>query len=320
MTPQQPDEPVQPQEYGEDDGHRETRAAERSAQRAAAVAETEGFHPLRVRPYVAEPSRGAGREPGGELDGGEPDGTPSEPLITTQDADTDAAETADLGLLPGFLSGVLDPLEDPAGTGAPGAGLGERPPRGRRRRRSRGLVVTAAAVAASALAAGAVAVTGRLMGDDQVTDRALPEQYTAMPDVTLPPDAGTPAATHRPAPAVTGPTVATASPTPSVSARPASGAATTEPAPSGSGTAIATLPQSVPTTAPVLQSGDYGPEVVELQQRLAALGIYHGNADGEYGRKVEQAVATFQAMYKVSGDPSGVYGPHTRTALERLTS
>ncbi|MFH0244542.1 peptidoglycan-binding protein [Streptomyces sp. HK10] len=71
-----------------------------------------------------------------------------------------------------------------------------------------------------------------------------------------------------------------------------------------------------------LREGDSGPEVTELQYRLAAVGTYdaqkHG-VDGAYDRDVTEGVSTFQTWYGVRGDPEGVYGPHTRRALERAT-
>ncbi|MGY1456625.1 peptidoglycan-binding domain-containing protein [Streptomyces sp. SS8] len=71
-----------------------------------------------------------------------------------------------------------------------------------------------------------------------------------------------------------------------------------------------------------LREGDSGPEVAELQYRLAAVGTYdareHG-VDGVYDGEVTEGVATFQTWYGVRGDPEGIYGPHTRRALERAT-
>lgn len=71
-----------------------------------------------------------------------------------------------------------------------------------------------------------------------------------------------------------------------------------------------------------LREGDSGPDVAELQYRLAAVGTYdarrHG-VDGVYDGEVTEGVSTFQTWYGVRGDPDGVYGPHTRRALERVT-
>ncbi|MET7615521.1 peptidoglycan-binding domain-containing protein [Streptomyces sp. NPDC005408] len=87
-------------------------------------------------------------------------------------------------------------------------------------------------------------------------------------------------------------------------------------------TAQATASVSVaPQTqgAGTLRSGDSGPAVVELQQRLAKLLLYTGPMDGEYDQSVGDSVRFFQNSRKVKGDPKGVYGPKTRRALEAET-
>ncbi|MPY94855.1 MAG: L,D-transpeptidase family protein [Acidimicrobiia bacterium] len=61
------------------------------------------------------------------------------------------------------------------------------------------------------------------------------------------------------------------------------------------------------TTAPagdpnVLQSGDEGPKVLALQQRLAQLGYRPGSPDGRYGPGTESAVLAFQKHEGLSRD------------------
>ncbi|MFK8912655.1 peptidoglycan-binding protein, partial [Streptomyces sp. YS-3] len=73
-------------------------------------------------------------------------------------------------------------------------------------------------------------------------------------------------------------------------------------------------------TAPVLRRGDSGPEVAELQDRLAQLTIYNGRIDGRFNSKTENAVRTYQSYMGLESDPPGVYGPETRRALEAQTS
>jgi peptidoglycan hydrolase-like protein with peptidoglycan-binding domain len=73
-------------------------------------------------------------------------------------------------------------------------------------------------------------------------------------------------------------------------------------------------------SGPTLRRGDEGSEVVELQRRLQEIWVYRGPDDGDYSSRVEQAVAEFQRWVSVQGDPSGVYGPETRRALEERTS
>jgi Putative peptidoglycan binding domain len=336
VTPQQPDRPDQPPVRGDgasgdgaNAGRGETRAAERSAQRAAALAATEGFHPLRIRPYVVEPDGEAGE-------------TTVRPPVS---AAPGGPATDDLGLFPAMYSG-LEYAEDEPDAGYAQAALAAAV-RGRHRRRRRGVVIMAAAVAASALAAGAVAVTGQVMGDDQGrTDWALPEQNTSMPDVTLPSDSLT--ATASAAPAMTreaarGTTSPTTEPAHSPSASPTA-PATTPPAPAHSPSASPSgSPSTATTTAPTgttppappsshsrapvpdteLTVGDTGPAVADLQRRLTDVWVYHGPVDGVFDRRVQQAVATFQVWYWVSdaadGSHNGVYGPHTRRVLERQT-
>ncbi|MDJ0343663.1 peptidoglycan-binding protein [Streptomyces sp. H10-C2] len=191
-------------------------AASRSAERRAALAATEGFHPLRVRPYVAEP-------------GTEPAESTVKPLIGT--AGPSPADT-DLGMFPaendrpaynglayaddayyghgydgleydghaydGLASDgrAYDGLEYPVEPSGPelfavGPGPGGQDERrgGRRRRprrRRRGLVVAAATVAATALTAGAVAVANQLLSAPDRPERALPDNSNSVPDVVLP--------------------------------------------------------------------------------------------------------------------------------------
>ncbi|MFF7195704.1 peptidoglycan-binding protein [Streptomyces sp. NPDC008079] len=321
---------------GEQDEGGETRAAERSAARAAALAATEGFHPLRMRPYVAEPDGEAGE-------------TTVRPLLAPGDG---GPETADVGLFAALYSGVEYAPRGDAEAGTPAAfagaaaGTGLYQDRGRHRRRRRGLVVAAAAVAASALAAGAVAVTGQVMGDEPRTDRALPPDRTSsMPDVELPTESTAVVGTvavgaprHTPAPTTTSaapvvPETATAPPSPSTTAPAATGStpsAPAAPATTGSTPSAPTAPADpAPTTPPVtptspaskiLQLGDTGAAVSDLQQRLRDVWVYHGHVNGSYDQGVREAVAMFQIWYGVRGDPIGVYGPQTRTTLEHQTS
>ncbi|WP_329179333.1 peptidoglycan-binding domain-containing protein [Streptomyces sp. NBC_01477] len=347
MAPQQPDRtagPYEPDDIGVTgvtteiavvtvDGGGEVRAAERAAERAAALAVTEGFHPLRVRPYVGDP--------GDTADGTD---TTVRPLIDVAGEGEGGPATTDLGLFPAEYAAMAAaqeyPLEYPPDDDIREAAAAAA--HGRHRRRRRGIVVTAAAVAASALAAGAVAVTGSVMGDEpRGTDRALPEPASAAPDVTLPADAAPGAAVTQPVRVTHYPMRATTSPAPkpapsapvtplAVAAAPAA-ATTAPPAPSTPATPPQSTPPPVTATAPpappttpappaVLQLGASGAAVTDLQQRLTEVWVYRGAIDGRYDMGVEQAVAVFQIWYGVRGDPSGVYGQATHTALVRATS
>jgi peptidoglycan hydrolase-like protein with peptidoglycan-binding domain len=71
---------------------------------------------------------------------------------------------------------------------------------------------------------------------------------------------------------------------------------------------------------PVLGLGDQGPEVVELQLRIGQIGLYDGEADGDFDEQVRSAVRTYQVTRFVLQDESGVYGTATRASLEAETS
>ncbi|MGW7289715.1 peptidoglycan-binding domain-containing protein [Streptomyces sp. NPDC054847] len=69
-----------------------------------------------------------------------------------------------------------------------------------------------------------------------------------------------------------------------------------------------------------LRRGDSGAAVVDLQKRLRQLWLYpYDDADGRFDEDVEQAVKVYQWDRGIQGDPLGVYGPHTRRALEAET-
>ncbi len=352
MEPKRPDEPHElahgategAPPAGDEDAGREIRAAERCAERAAAVAAVEGFHPLRVRPYVIEPD-------GRAADTTETSVLPVLAAVSEASAAPAAAaagaSATDLGLFPTTCLEYAGDRAD-AHRPDPGAEAAAIALRGRHRRRKRGIVIAAAAVAASALAAGAVAVTGQVMGDEQSggMDRALPDLATAVPDVTLPADAGPGLATTAdPVVRTAPPSVAapSTSPSPVTSRGPVTAAhrtrATPPAAPTAPATAAPTTPPQeapvspVPTTgqtlapansALVLERGDTGPAVADLQRRLSEMSLYHGPIDGTFDRHLQVSLEVFQVWYWVSdatdGSYNGVYGPNTRAALERRTS
>ncbi|MET9468914.1 peptidoglycan-binding protein [Streptomyces sp. NPDC006544] len=180
------------------------------------------------------------------------------------------------------------------------------------RRRSRTLLVAASAVIASG--AVALALTAFSGSDDpEVTSldgkpsdpvisltQAAPSQSSASaPPSPSPSRSASPSRSPSPS--------ATPSATPSRSSAPAAAPSPTPSRPSS--------PPPAPQ-APVLRYGDSGPEVENLQRRLAAQGVYSGKFDGKYGSRTENAVSTFQWQNEIEGDEWGVYGPETRRVLE----
>ncbi|MFC9824455.1 peptidoglycan-binding protein [Streptomyces erythrochromogenes] len=75
-----------------------------------------------------------------------------------------------------------------------------------------------------------------------------------------------------------------------------------------------------PAEKPTLRRHDTGPQVVDLQRRLAQLGLWSQPQRGRYDQHLDDAVRRFQTKYGVRGDSPGVYGPATRRRLESLTS
>ncbi|MCC5036228.1 peptidoglycan-binding protein [Streptomyces sp. WAC 00631] len=103
---------------------------------------------------------------------------------------------------------------------------------------------------------------------------------------------------------------------PGTAAPPAPSAAPAEP------TAIPQPPtEAEPEGGGVLQPGDSGPAVSELQDRLSRIpNVYtERGADGQYDDVLTEAVARFQLWYGIRGDEEGVYGDDTRRDLESRT-
>ena len=80
-------------------------------------------------------------------------------------------------------------------------------------------------------------------------------------------------------------------------------------------TVTETAAAPTPVALPVLRAGMYGPAVVQLQERLQALGFYTGALDGVFGPETQNAVQEAQRRYQLTAD--GVVGPATWGALLR---
>ncbi|WP_338059063.1 peptidoglycan-binding protein [Streptomyces humi] len=199
-------------------------------------------------------------------------------------------------------------------------------PEERPRRRSRRALLLSVAGAVVAVLAVAGFVSGLFAHLTPTRDGAGPESVReSVPDVTP----GSPSAA-----APTSPTASATSASPSVSASPSASAepsatpsgASPSPTPSRSATPTRSAPvtgtsaSAQPSTPPVLRPGDSGAEVTELQLRLKQVGLYSGDASGEYDSRTESGVRTYQVTRGVLTDESGVYGAATRAKLESETT
>ncbi|MFV8130682.1 peptidoglycan-binding domain-containing protein [Streptomyces syringium] len=215
-------------------------------------------------------------------------------------------------------------------------------PRGRRRNRKRPLAAVAGAAVAVVAVCGGLLAAGLLGGDDE-RDQARPNDLAGGPTATAsigdattgPTPSGSASRTTAKASASASPSSgkradAKSSASPSASgAHPASArtpvladASSSVSAPSGA--TGRTAPPS-DNTAVTLKQGMRGPDVLEMQQRLNEEGGWLlapdvVREDGHYSGEDGHAVADFQRDNGIKGDPSGVYGPNTRRALEAMTS
>ncbi|MFI6009984.1 peptidoglycan-binding protein [Streptomyces sp. NPDC051243] len=276
------------------DARRETRTAEAAA--------AEDFDPVRIRPFV-ELDDGPGTDrvetPQRARESTAADALPTSP---------DAAETP-----PGhasLLEGDTDADEAPAADTEDGP-----------RRRRRALLLTGAGVTVVALLTGAF-LGGLFTYDSPSRDEAVSDDIRApvpdgsAEDGTSPEGRSSGTASASPSPSSTPSPVTTPadrSPTPTA-------VPTAAPSSAGTTTSAAPEPSDAEGRPPVLRFGDRGPEVVELQLRLRQIGLYGGDARGEYDRTVEGAVRTYQLTRVVVTDESGVYGTATRASLESETS
>ncbi|MFF8611890.1 peptidoglycan-binding protein [Streptomyces sp. NPDC015350] len=326
----------------------ERQRAERSAADEAERAAAEDFDPLRIRPYVTlgnDPSTAAHEESPGPRG---PHG-PAEEADATMPLRLDP--TAGPGAGPAMRPGAGPATSSMAGatgsSGVPGTtaldspfappsvlsssapttpiATGTPPEEADRRRRP----FMAAAMGAVAIAAvGTAAFASGLLGGGGDTDheQALPSTVASLPDATLPPEESASASASAsppssPAPATpSAPASASASPSPSASttaSRPSTAPSTTPSKPADP-TATDAPPPSL--TRATLRYGDQGPGVTELQHRLTEIRLYADPADGNYTDRVQYAVNAYQSYRLIKGDPPGVYGPHTRRALEAETT
>ncbi|MET9362523.1 peptidoglycan-binding domain-containing protein [Streptomyces sp. NPDC006632] len=331
-------------------------AATAHAGRSAEAAAAEDFDPLRIRPYVVLPNGAPPPADGVATDAGA-DGDADAHSHAGADGDADrttrlgatapptvgpvAAAVTAQGAAGGSADGGTAPGSDSVGAGtaampypahrsfSPG-----RPAAGARRRRRRRLaVLTIGAATAAVIATAAFAST--LFADDATPKQALPDAvdtgvpYSGADTASAVPSASAPH-TRKPAPSRSASASAPVAPSPSPSGT-SSASRAAAPGPSKSAPAApppsasprsSRAPEGKPLAPPPsqpLRRGDSGPGVLELQERLGQLGLYTGSIDGTFGSRTERSVRDFQSYLGVSGDPAGVYGPQTRSALESVT-
>ncbi|MEV3928528.1 MULTISPECIES: peptidoglycan-binding protein [unclassified Streptomyces] len=293
---------------GRDARSEEISAAGRDA-RSAEIAAAEDFDPLRIRPYVRLDSDADDR--------GAPAAATTMPLFL--DGPPDGAPGAPPGALPEAV--VAD--ETRRRTASAYVGSGPDPVQPRRR----GPFTALAVGAAVAAVVGTAAFAGGLFDREDSRDAALPEATVSVRDADGGPAASvshSPSASPSATPSRSASASPSASPTPtrSPSASP-SATETASPSPSPSATKAPTTAAAPPVaevSGGTLRRGDSGAEVAELQRRLQEIWVYRGPEDGTYSEQVEQAVADYQRWVSVANDPSGVYGPETRRALESQTN
>ncbi|MFB6753062.1 peptidoglycan-binding protein [Streptomyces sp. NPDC056353] len=276
---------------------------------------------------------GAGTAAGGGAGGGA--GSPGGDAKATSALPTPLAPSSgspsahDLRLFDTSATAPL-PRVTPGTEGAQGAGGAGRPPR----RRRKGVLLSAAGAVVVVVGAAGYA-SGLFSYDTPARDGAMPDEVRAsVPDASTSetsPSAEPSASSASPTPSASASPSESASPShsASTSASPSPSASSASPTPSRSAepTQSTTAPGAdasqesedddrAPDGGPTLQRGDQGPEVVELQQRLAAMEMYRGDINGNFNRQVEDAVRQYQWYRGIYTDGVGVYGPDTRRRLE----
>lgn len=322
------------------------------------AAEAEDFDPLRVRPYVGL-GGASGAAPAGEpgeprviqgevvaardaevtLAGPLPPEQPAPGAgLGPQEARTAAHGTDDRpahaahGVAtasgPGPAYAGAEPPEAGGGDTGPGAGQ-DAGPRGAHRRRRTPKRRVAMVTAGSVVGVGAViaGVTSGLFSYQVPSRTTSMPQRASVPDVdptqddTGPTAEGSPVAAATadgsPSPSPSTSTEASADPSPSADA-------SRSPEPERSSTSASRPADGTESDTTLvsgsLSPGDSGPEVAELQRRLAELWLYSGEADGRYDDQVRNGVSAFQYINGIKDDEYGVYGAATRAALEAITS
>lgn len=244
-------------------------------------------------------------------------------ILPTLRAPSDTAPIAtDLSLFAdggGYESGAGTP-EQPTDDDSPHS----------RRHRHRRTVLLAVAGAVVAVAAVAGFASGMFSYESPSRDEAAPQDVRASvptvsksaPPVT-PSTSGSTSAqptSASPTPSLSETPSPTASPTPSAATSRSANLSPTPTSTTSTSTASATDRQGNSTPTTILQRGDAGPEVTELQLRLAQLRLYSGPDNGIFDKQVQASVRTYQVARGITSDELGVYGTATRARLESETT
>lgn len=88
---------------------------------------------------------------------------------------------------------------------------------------------------------------------------------------------------------------------------------TPTPVPGYGNVMLVTPNASAPTAEPIIRTGSAGDSVLEMQTRLAELGYYKGDLDGQFGPATRTAVTLFQEQHGLDAD--GMFGPNTSAVL-----
>nr|WP_242050787.1 peptidoglycan-binding protein [Oculatella sp. FACHB-28] len=87
--------------------------------------------------------------------------------------------------------------------------------------------------------------------------------------------------------------------------------------PAQTATPVQTFSPTASANDGILQLGDVGPDVTDLQQRLSNLGYYRGTIDGSFGEGTQSAVTQFQERNGLVAD--GIAGPLTLSTVRNAS-
>ncbi|WP_382033011.1 peptidoglycan-binding domain-containing protein [Streptomyces aurantiacus] len=189
-----------------------------------------------------------------------------------------------------------------------------------------GAGATAVVVAAAGFASGLFSYESPSRNDAAPDDIRASVPDTSVDEPPLPSDSESPSESASPSSSASSSTSASPSATESTASATPSRTTATTPRASTGGNEDSPDDPPEPSPSPtdkaepvVLRPGDEGPEVTELQLRLKQLGIYLGNADGDYDNGTRNSVRNYQFANGIN-ENLGIYDQRTRESLESKTS